>query len=117
MVSPSSGKKTLSRLESLSERFPTRSSAGSASSRCTSRADLSSRSPWNDGARRRPSCVHSTNSTSQTSSGLTQTTSVFRTFGIFGTTGNGLSFCSSGRSFASSSSIALSVNPVPTLPA
>ena len=57
--------------------------------RCTSRADLSSRSPWNDGARRRPSCVHSTNSTSQTSSGLTQTTSAFLTFGIFGTTGNG----------------------------
>jgi hypothetical protein len=43
--------------------------------------------------------------------------SPFRTFGIVGTTGNGLSFCSSGRSFARSSSITLSVKPVPTLPA
>ena len=64
-------------------------SARPGSSRCTSRAGLSSRSPWNDGARRCPSCVHSANSTSQTSFGSTHTTSPLRTFGIFGTTANG----------------------------
>jgi hypothetical protein len=39
-----------------------------------------------------------------------------RTFGIFGTVRNGDAARSSGRSFASSSRIVLSVNPVPQLP-
>ena len=82
----------------------------------TSRAGLSSRSPWNDGARRWPSCVHSANSTSHTSFGFTHTTSPLRTFGIFGTSANGGVSVRSGSSFASSSSMSCSVNPVPQLP-
>ena len=97
----SSGQKILSRLESLT--FPSCAAAGR--SRRTSSAGLSSRSPWNEGARRWPSCVHSANSTSATSLGSTQTTSPFFTFGIFGTTGNGDSSRRSGSSCSSSSRI------------
>src|SRR5215212_491609 len=75
------------------------------SSRRTSVAGLSSRNPLYDGARSRPSCVHSANSTSQTSSGSTQMTSLFRTFGIFGTSRNGEVGRLSGRNLSSSLSI------------
>ncbi len=64
-----------------------------------------------------PSCVHSTNSTSATSFGSTQTIASFRIFGIFGTVSKGGSLRSSGRSLRNSLSISPSVNPVPTLPA
>ena len=82
----------------------------------TSSAGLSSRRPWYDGARSRPSCVYSTNSTSATSFGSTQTISSLRTRGIFGTTVNGDVARRSGFSFAINERISLSVKPVPTLP-
>jgi hypothetical protein len=69
-----------------------------------------------EGARSRASCVHSTNSTSHTSFGSTQTTSDLRTRGIFGGTRNGEAGRSSGRSFASTRSTSFSVKPVPQLP-
>ena len=58
-------------------------------SRRTSGAVMSSRRRRYDGERRRPSCVHSANSTSATSTGSTQVMSVFRTRGIFGVSANG----------------------------
>ncbi len=67
-------------------------------SRLTSGAALSSRRRRYDGARSRPSCVHSANSTSATSTGSTQVTSELRTRGIFGTSANGESGRSSGAS-------------------
>ena len=92
-------------------------SVGNGSSRRTSSGSLSSRTPRKVGKRRRPSCVHSTNSISTTSSGSTHLTSLFRTRGIFGSVTSGESGRSSGFRRASSSSISSSVNPVPTLPA
>ncbi len=86
---PSSGQNGLSRLDSFTTWPPDAAAVSSGVSRRTSCAGLSSRRPLNDGARRCPSCVHSANSTSQTSSGSTQTTSACRTFGIFGTTASG----------------------------
>ena len=87
---PSSGQKTLSRLESLSDALPLPDLVGQRLLACAPPpAALSSRRPWYDGARRWPSCVHSANSTSQTSFGSTQTTSPLRTRGIFGTSANG----------------------------
>ena len=115
---PSSGQNGLSRFDSLRTRLPRRISSGiGARSRCTSLASLSSRRPWYTGARSRPSCVHSAKRTSATSRGSTQTTSPFRTFGIFGTSANGGSSVRSGFSLSSSRLISASSKPVPTLPA
>ncbi len=84
-------------------------------SRTTSFAGLSSRKPWNDGCRKRPSDVHSVNSTSATSSGFTQVTPR-RSLPVGGFLNGGSSI---GR-FFSSEAICFNdcdVNPVPTRPA
>ena len=110
----SSGQKSLSRLESFSRcpRSSPRPAAPAARPPPTCRRGAPGRTARAGGRR----ASTRANSTSQTSFGSTQTTSPLRTFGIFGTTANGESSRSSGRSFASSSSISFSVKPVPTFP-
>ena len=117
-VIPSSGQNGLSRFEKRSSRRPrfTTGGRGTRSGR-TSAGALSSRSRRYEGARRRPSCVHSANSTSATRTGSTQVMSDFRTRGIFGTSAKGESARSSGRRSSRSRSISRSEKPVPTLPA
>ena len=107
---PSSGQNGLSRFESFSTPLaaPHLRAERLAAPAAPRSVVLSSRSPWYDGARSRPSCVHSANSTSQTSFGSTQTMSALRTFGSFGASANGVVGRSSGRSSPSSRSISAS---------
>jgi hypothetical protein len=87
----------------------------SARSRTTSRAFLSSRSPWNDGWRSVPSRVHSVNDTSPTSVGLTHVARrPSAPVGGFTKGGRSARFLSSSRRISASDA---SLNPVPTLPA
>ena len=94
--------------------FGATDSTGLGTSRTTSRAFLSWRSPWKEGWRRRPSLVHSVNATSATSSGRTQCARVTpgmreRSKGEVG--------CARAASRRRRSSSSFEVKPVPTLPA
>src|ERR1700730_2436481 len=83
-------------------------------SRTTSAAFLSSLSPWKDGWRKVPSCVHSVKAISATNCGLTQCTPLASNPRGGVTKGLEL-FAPPARVRRSDASI-LSLNPVPTLP-